>query len=102
MKGISSFLQMLLTQSISIHSCGTRRTDTHRQVVELMDHENVDVALAAVELINELTDPEALTESEESEGAKVRQRCRKVLPHPVHSPCVSIPAPTQFAIHSLQ
>ena len=41
------------------------------QVTELLDHENVDVALAAVDLINELTDPEAIMEAEESEGAKV-------------------------------
>ena len=41
------------------------------QVVELLDHENVDVALAAVDLIHELTDPEALMEAEEEDGAKV-------------------------------
>lgn len=36
------------------------------KVTELMDHDNVDVALAAVELINELTDPEALEAGEEA------------------------------------
>ncbi len=40
-------------------------------MVALLDHENVDIALAAVDLIHELTDPEALTEAEEEDGAKV-------------------------------
>ena len=35
-------------------------------MTELMDHDNADVALAAVELINELTDPEALEAGDEA------------------------------------
>jgi hypothetical protein len=51
------------------------------QVTQLLDHENVDVALAAIDLVNELTDPEAILETEESDGAKVYFcDCLEVIP----------------------
>ena len=40
------------------------------KMTELLDHENKDIALAAVELANELTDPEALVEAESEDGAR--------------------------------
>jgi hypothetical protein len=61
------------------------------QVVELLDHENVDVALAAVDLIHELTDPEALMEAEEEEGAKVLSAATPA--HAAHNPPESCPPP---------
>eukprot|EP00802_Teleaulax_amphioxeia_P005483 Tamp_05487.p1 GENE.Tamp_05487~~Tamp_05487.p1 ORF type:complete len:552 (-),score=176.11 Tamp_05487:184-1839(-) len=42
-----------------------------QKLVTLLDHENTDIGLATVELINELTDPDALMDDEAAEqGAK--------------------------------
>jgi hypothetical protein len=48
----------------------TRNSQPIAQVVQLLDHENNDIALAAVEVIMELTDIEALTDAESDEGPK--------------------------------
>mmetsp|Transcript_38537 Transcript_38537/g.90995 ORF Transcript_38537/g.90995 Transcript_38537/m.90995 type:complete len:517 (+) Transcript_38537:141-1691(+) len=40
------------------------------KMTELLDHENKDIALAVVDLANELTDPEALIEAASEEGSR--------------------------------
>ena len=42
------------------------------QLSELLDHENVDITLATIELMNELTDPDALGEMESDDCLKVQ------------------------------
>eukprot|EP00960_Hanusia_phi_P048635 759067-Hanusia_phi.AAC.11 len=41
-----------------------------QKLSELLDHENVDITLATIELVNELTDPDALGEMESGECFK--------------------------------
>ncbi|TPX69153.1 hypothetical protein SpCBS45565_g02755 [Spizellomyces sp. 'palustris'] len=46
---------------------------THVTILSLLSHENTDISIAAVELLNELTDEELVTEASESaeEGMKI-------------------------------